>query len=300
MQRLAGWMLAAGILAACSPFAPGAEDDPQVSEQIPPVKLVARLDHDSYFVRRAAAEALYRHGAEAVEALEQAAVQGSLETTHQAVQVLERLYRQGDPAAKEAAGAALRRLAQAKHEAAARRARLVVGGFPAPRKPHPAQVRRVLRPGLGGIRLQVQLPAGKKQQVTIKKKKGQLEIERIGNGEKLRLVEDAKGIQLHVTRTQNGKQQTKSYKAKNPEELKKKHPDAYKLYKDLKRFEKWDQVLRKGRAVGGIQGVPVPALPQVLPVPLPQRIVPAIVPKAVPKKEQPRPARQKAQTPKKQ
>ena len=274
------WLTVVPVSALC-----GAEPVAESSRESSLVELVSRLDHDRYQVRKAAADALFRRGVEAVEALERAAVEGSLETTHQALQVLARLYRQGDPAAKKAAGEALHRLAQSKHAAAARRARMVVGGQPT--GPRNVQAQRVLRVGPGGIRLQIGPAARKKiiaNGIAIKRQNGQLEIRRTVPGKEIHLIENAKGIKLQVTQVKNGKKQTQIYQAKTAEELKKKHPQAYKLYKELKGFEKLGQLRR---AIRIIPGAPVPGLPQILPVPVkPQRAVPQkALPKAVPQEK---------------
>ena len=287
MQRIAraGWSMWVGVVLLPLPLL--AEPSPESENEVPLVELVARLDHDEYQVRKSAAEALFRRGAEAVEALEQAALQGSLETTHQAVLVLERLYRQGQAEARKAAAEALRRLATGKHPPAARRARLIVS-MPYKAQQRAAQARRVLRFAPGGIQVQIKRGGGKNERIMVKKQKGQLEIRRTRGNEEVRLTEDAQGIKLQVTKTQNGKKQTKTYQAKSLEELKKKHPDAYKLYKELKSFERRGNIRR---AVGALPVVPVPALPRVLPVPVP--------PKAVPQQPRPAPRPVKPKAPKK-
>ena len=284
MRSIVAWTLAMWLALAAVPVLRAAESRTGTTSESSLLELVARLDHDQYQVRKKAADALFRLGLEAVEPLERAAVEGSLEMTHQALQVLARLYRQGDAAAKKAAGEALHRLAQSKHAPAARRARLVVGGHrTAPRN---AQVQRVLRVGPGGIRLPIGPGARKAKAngIVIKRRNGQLEIRRSLPGKEIRLLENAKGIKLEITQVKNGRKQTETYEAKTPEELKKKHPQAYKLYKELKGFEKLGQLRR---AIRIIPGAPLPALPQVLPVPVkPQRAVPQkVLPKAVPQEK---------------
>ena len=83
---------------------------------------------------------------------------------------------------------------------------------------------------------------------------------------KIHIEETAQGkIKMTVTETVDGKPKTSKYEAKNADELKKKHPDAHKLYK------KYGQNRVRGRA---IQALP---LRRALPVPFK---IPANIPRA--------------------
>jgi hypothetical protein len=53
-----------------------------------------------------------------------------------------------------------------------------------------------------------------------------------GTTRTVRITEGPQGIALTVTKTKGGKEVKKEFKAKNAAELEKKHPEAYKLYKD--------------------------------------------------------------------
>ncbi len=199
---------------------------------------IAQLDHPSYARRREAAQKLFEAGSGAIEPLVQAAQQGPLERTHQAVQILARMLTQGQGSLKSQARAALERLSRCENAPAARRARLAL----AQAGIHVDQ--RQVRPGIGvpqivpGIRIQAGLiPAGKVHIRVQKDKNGRLRITRTKPGEEIQLTETPEGkITLQIKRKTQGKQENKRYEAKNAQELKQKHPEAYKLYRELKRL----------------------------------------------------------------
>ena len=59
-------------------------------------------------------------------------------------------------------------------------------------------------------------------------------------------------IQLEVTETKDGKEETKKYEAKNAEELKTKHPEAHKLYDEYSKAPAGIQVQGIQIGPGGI------------------------------------------------
>ena len=66
-------------------------------------------------------------------------------------------------------------------------------------------------------------------------------------GDKSVKIEDdpAKGIKIESTDKVNGKEVTKKYEAKNVDELKKKQPEGYKIYKEYGE----QQAQRRGRSI---------------------------------------------------
>ena len=103
----------------------------------------------------------------------------------------------------------------------------------------------------------------------------------------MKIVDDpAQGIKIEMTEKQNGKEVTKKYEAKNVEELKKKMPAGYDIYKKYgEQGGNGALQVQMGIQIGG-GNLPVPALPATGPtaaqpaVPAPPPAAPAAVPPA--------------------
>ena len=68
--------------------------------------------------------------------------------------------------------------------------------------------------------------------MSVKNVNGVKEINASEDGKTVKIQDDpAQGIKIELTEKQNGKEVTKKYEAKNVEELKKKQPAGYELYK---------------------------------------------------------------------
>ena len=68
--------------------------------------------------------------------------------------------------------------------------------------------------------------------MSVKNINGVKEISASEDGKTVKIKDDpAQGIKIELTEKQNGKEVTKKYDAKNVEELKKKQPAGYELYK---------------------------------------------------------------------
>ena len=79
---------------------------------------------------------------------------------------------------------------------------------------------------------EVPLTQRSSQQLQIRNVNGVKDIEVTGNGRKITIHDDPKqGIKIEITDAQDGKPVTRTFQAKNAEELQKKSPEAHKLYK---------------------------------------------------------------------
>jgi len=208
-----------------------AEEKPEASPAAPaPEKiaaLVRELDSDRFAERQAASDELAEIGKPAIEALAEAAVGESLEVTVRSIDVLKKLAGSSDDATKKAAKAALEKIAKSDRPSAARRAEEALKAM---EKQH--QRANVFGPRAiqGGI--QIAVAGAGARRVSVKTVNGVKTIEADEGDRKVKIVDDPKaGIKMEVTTKKNGKETTEKYEAKDAEELKKKHPEAYKIYK---------------------------------------------------------------------
>jgi hypothetical protein len=212
-------------------------------------ELIRQLDADRFTDRQAASNKLEAAGERAIPHLIETAENGSVEASARAVNILAAHLSGRDAATKAAAREALEKLAESKNASTARRAK---GAIEESQKPQPATApaRRAIRiigangriqiggavPG-GQIQVQVQQRAvGGGRQVTITTVNGVKTINAVEGNRKVQIKDDPQnGIEMEVTETKDGKAVTEKYKAKNAEDLKKKHPDAYKIYDEYAR-----------------------------------------------------------------
>jgi len=151
----------------------------------------------------------------------------SLEVTVRSIDVLKKLAGSSDDATKKAAKAALEKIAKSDRPSAARRAEEALKAM---EKQH--QRANVFGPRAiqGGI--QIAVAGAGARRVSVKTVNGVKTIEADEGDRKVKIVDDPKaGIKMEVTTKKNGKETTEKYEAKDAEELKKKHPEAYKIYK---------------------------------------------------------------------
>lgn len=183
-------------------------------------KLVGDLASKDFATREAATKELQSLGIEAAPALAEVAIDGSLEARRRAFGILRKLYQSNDEKTKSAAKDALQKVADSETPGVSDQADQLLN----PPKP-------VVRP-FGGIQLQVQVAGGAGRKVSIRTVNGVKQIDAEENGQKVQITDDPqKGIKIKVTEdNEEGKEETKEYEAKNADELKKKHPDAHKLY----------------------------------------------------------------------
>ena len=250
------WLLSAAVLLVLSGAAGTVradETEPAGDQRI--AELIERLDAPRFGDRQAAQQELAEAGKSALPALEKAAASENRETAGRAVEVLQQHFEGDNEELKAAAKESLERLAQHESESVARRAKDILSP-PQPEAPQP-DVPRIPRLRLGGARIQIQVggnAGGNVKSLTVKDVNGVKEIEAKEGGRKVKIVDDpAKGIEVEVTETKDGKETTKKYEAKKADELKTKHPEAYKLYEEFS----------KPPEVPQIPGIP----PGVVPVP---------------------------------
>lgn len=240
--------------------------------------LIEQLDADRYTERQAAEELLEKLGPDAVEALTETAINGSREASLRAVLILTRHAESEDKALAKAGQEALTKVAESKTPAAASRAKVALDRINGVEKPMPQRPVAPAQPVPGiqigpGIQIQIQGGGAQVQRIRVQAGgNGQMEIEAEENGQKVKIQRDAAGkIEMQVTeKNQEGKEETKQYSAKDEEEFKKQHPEAYKLYDKYAHRNRGIQIrnlqIPPGRAV------PLP----IQPLPVRPRAVPAL------------------------
>ncbi|MGD0899278.1 MAG: hypothetical protein ABR915_15685 [Thermoguttaceae bacterium] len=229
------WLIAVAAMAVGLAPARGGEKAAAPSEgQI--AEWIRQLDADEFSRRETAQEKLAAAGKAAVPELAKAAVGDSLEVTVRSMDLLGKCYQSSDEATRKAAKDALETIAKSNRAAAARRAEQILKPPPKPGETQPAMGGIILGQGMGGvIRIQgnVQVAGGagvKKTSVTVTNGVKQIDAEE--DGKKIKIVDDPqKGIKIEVTSKKDGKDVTEKYEAKDAEELKKKQPEGYKVYK---------------------------------------------------------------------
>jgi len=262
------------VSAADGPARPEASVEQQKPSAEHVAQLIKQLDADDYDQRQAASEKLALLGRPVIPALSKAAGGESLEAAVRAIEILKKFYESSDEAAKKEAKAALEQIVKSDKTSVARRAQEVI------QPSQPAQAAPgggiILGGGaLGGmIQVQAQVVAGVGQtkKLSVKTVNGVKEIEAEEGSKKVRITEDPQnGIKMEITAEKDGKPKTEKFEAKSREELQKKHPEAYKTYKEYAE--------NQGGAIGAFQiqvnaggnAVPVPIQPgiQVVPQPAP-------------------------------
>ena len=205
---------------------------------------VKDLDSETFTVREKAVASLAGAGAAAVEPTAKAARGTSLEVSARAVKVLSMLLTGKDAKARAAAKAALEELAKdEKHPASHMAWKALQEANPAKSPAGMGADGQIVIGGnvinIGGGAMRVQ--------VAMRNVNGNKEVEVDENGKKVKISEDKNGITVTVTDPAQGdkKAAPKTYKAADAKELKKKHPEAHKLY------EKYAG--GQGAAMGNIQ-----------------------------------------------
>jgi hypothetical protein len=204
------------------------------------------LDSDTFATRQTAADMLVQTGKPGVEPVAEAAVGKSLEVTMQAIGVLRRLMQSTDAAAHDAAKNALEQLAKSE-SAASVPAKEALKPPPAPANPPGnfglGNINGNVRI-LGGGNIQIgpggniqvlpggNIPAGGVQVFRIQANNANQtrSVDVNENGKRTHITDDQNGIEVKVTESVGGKEKTDTFKAKDADELKKKFPEAHKLY----------------------------------------------------------------------
>ena len=244
--------------AAATNPATGAEQSKEDGAEL--ARLIRQLDSDRFADRQRASDELARRGARAIPALEKAALGESREATTRSIDLLKRHFREGSPDAKAAAKAALEKIQAGDNNVASRAAKEALEPEPAKRPPGAPLVR-----GFAPAQIQIRMRAapGNGQRIQVRIANGVKTTEVQEQGKKITIQDDPNnGIKVEITEKKNGKDVTKKYSAKNKDELKKKHPEAYKVY------QKYNQ----GRGGIRVRAVQIGGLPLRIPA---ARLVPA-------------------------
>ena len=254
---------------------------------------IRQLDADEFSDREAAQAKLAGAGKAAAAELAKAAAGDSLEATVRAIDLLKKLYQSPDQSARDAAKQALKTVAKSDRPAAARRAEQILNPAPKPTDANAGGMGGLFFGGGGGglgiIQGNIQVVTtvvGGAKKMSVKTVNGVRDIEAEENGKTVKIHDDPQqGIKIEATSKKDGKDVTEKYEAKNAEELKKKHPEGYKLYEQYGKNQGQAGQVQIQLGVGGLGGnlqlapagpVPAPAPPPAAtaPVEAPRTFVP--------------------------
>ncbi len=266
------------VIAVCA-------DEPKTDAAASPEQIaqwIAQLDNDDFAAREAAQSSLQKAGKPAFDALSEAAMGDSQEAGVRAIEILKRHFRGADDSLKQAAEAALQKISAGDNTIAAGRANNALQ--PAPEKPEidpkqadPFGPRVIPFGGRGGIRIEARAIAiggrGAKR-VSVKNVDGNKEIEVEEEKRTIKINETAAGkIKMEITAKDKGDMDgTEKYEAANAEELKKLHPEAYKVYEQYSKGGGGARI--EFRALPALQGPPG-VVPRIKVLPAAPRAVPA-------------------------
>jgi hypothetical protein len=212
-------------------------------------KLIDQLNDERFAKREQATEELTKLGQKSIPALGDAAADERPEVSERAFKILGTILEKGDATSQEAAKAKLGELAKSDNAGVAKEAKKILD------RPteSPEDARRLARPGIifpggpfpggGGPRIEIapgaigggiRIDGGGVRRMTIRATGGgDKEIEVTEGDRTVKITENATdGIRVESTETKDGKSITKEYKAANEKELKEKHPEGHKLYKE--------------------------------------------------------------------
>ena len=204
--------------------------------------LIDELNHDRFVTREKATEQLTKLGAKAVPALAKAANDKRPEVSERAFKILGEILGGGDEVSRTAARAKLADLAKSEKAGVAKVAKQILDREAEANAESRTIPRRGLLPGIrggrieiapGGIRrLRIGGGPGVRRMRVVSGGDGAKEVEVTEGDRTVKIKENpTDGITVTVTETKDGKSITKEYKAADEKELKKKHPEGHKLYK---------------------------------------------------------------------
>ena len=245
----------------------------------PIATLIEELASPNFAERQAATQQLTDLGQESIQQLTVTALGNNREAVTRSVSILKIHLKSADENLKTAAKSALKKISDVKEGVGPRLAREAL----APPKPRPQPVPRQVVPGFRiapQIQLQIQAGAqGGAQAIKMRNVNGVKDIEVTEKDRKVKIHDDPnQGIEVEIIETKDGKPVTRTFKAKNVDELKKKSPEAHKLY------EKYSKGGAGNIQLGNIQiqgnvfppiQIPqfnVPGFPQQNPGKMPQRV----------------------------
>ena len=192
--------------------------------EAPVVALIKQLASSNFAERQAASQQLTKLGEQAIPRLKAAALGDNRETVTRSVDILKGHLKSANEKLQSAARAALEKISAIENGVGPRLAREAL----APPKPRPQPVPRQGVRGFPQIQLQIQ---GGAQAIKIRDVNGIKDIEVTEKERSIKIHDDPnQGIKVEITETKEGKPVTRKFEAKNADELKKKHPEAHKLY----------------------------------------------------------------------
>ncbi len=250
---------------------------------------IADLDAAQFGKRQAASQRLIQAGPLAIPQLMEAARHPSREVSERALDVLEQHYRHGDQKLKEAAGESLKKLAGPEEapvatDRVARAARSVLRPEQDPNSPiiaraiAPAMIQArvnaaVRRPLVAGnIRIApggIRANGGIARSISVSEIDGNKKVQISENDRKVNIDLPRKGpVTLELTETKDGKSTTRKFEAKDLNELKQKHPEAFKVYEEFSPMFRGMLIIPPAPGPA-LPAAPAPALPATPPAAAP-------------------------------
>lgn len=229
-----------------------AQETPELGDREKIAESIRQLDSDRFAQRQRASQQLYDAGQAAIPALLETARGSAKEAAQRAVDILKRFLQNPEEATQSQARAALEKIAADGSSPVAKAAEQALRPKPeAPAPPQAIPAPPLPRIQVGGIQKQFQfgggLGGGSSKRVSIVD--GVKNIEISEKGRKIKIVEDpAKGIEIEITETKDGKQETQKYEAKDADELKKKNADAHRLF---------EEHTKQGIQINGLPGIQI-------------------------------------------
>ncbi len=204
-------------------------------------QLIEQLDAADFTKREAACGKLLDKGQEAIPALEKVAVKGDLEVSSRSLRVLDKLMNSSEENISKAAEDSLQRLRDGDSPAA-RKAKSILDkkNGTSNNNNNPFQFNGGMMPGggFGGGRIiinggMLQIGGAATKSISVSNNNGVRHIKATDGDKTVKIDDDpTNGIKIECTDKVDGKEVTKKYDAKNVEELKKKQPEGYKIYKE--------------------------------------------------------------------
>ncbi len=215
---------------------------------------IEQLESNRFAIRNRAMQELQRSGLAVIDEVEAIASSGSTEAADRAFEVLKRHHQSSDNALQIAAKEKLKRIAETPDHPKAKQAAEVLD--PAPKnsanRPNFRPFPNIL-PGNMQIQIQQQMRAGNGKTTRVRIVNGKKDVTVEENGTKIQVTEDANGIKVERTDAK-GKKEKKQYK--DLDELKKKDPEARKVFDEAGVAGNRIQLQIRGRQLGGIPNVP--------------------------------------------
>ena len=235
------------------------------------VTLIKQFDSPNFAERQAASQQLTSLGQKAIPELTAAALGSNRETVTRCVDILNNHLKSANKNIQAAAKSALEKISVVEQGVGPRLAREAL----APPKPLPGQAVPGIRI-LPQIQLQIQ---GGAQGIKMRNVNGVKDVEVTENGRKVKIHDDPnQGIKVEIIETKEGKPVSRVFQAKNADELKKKSPEAHKLYEKYAKGGAGNIQLGNLQIQGNIFPpiqIPrfnVPAVPQQIPANIQRRV----------------------------